>query len=107
MKKLAGLLFICLLVTFASCKKSGPNSAPEVNARVIDGGDPAADGMGLYLKLENTQQVVVPVNLPAGYQQRGIDLPVAVKYVETGQTTYRGFNPHPYNVVYIVAVRKL
>ncbi|MBS1659608.1 MAG: membrane lipoprotein lipid attachment site-containing protein [Bacteroidetes bacterium] len=107
MKKLTGLLFICALALLAGCQKSGPKNAPEINAHVIDGGDPATDGIGLYLKSDNTQQIVIPINLPADYQQRGINLPVAVKFVETGQTTYRGFNPHPYTVVYIVSVRKL
>lgn len=107
MKKSIGILLICSLVILAGCQKSGPANAPAINAHIIDGGDPAADGIGLYLKADNTQQVVIPINLPPDYQQRGINLPVSVKYVETGQTTYRGLNSHPYNVVYIVSVRKL
>ena len=109
MKKLPAFLAILLLVTFASCKKSVDTKAVEVNAHVIDGGDPAADGVGLYIKVDNSQQIVIPFNLPAEYQKKDINQAVAVKFVETGKTTYRGNSipGPPISVVYVVSVRKL
>ena len=42
MKKIPGLLLLMiLLAVFAGCQKSAPANISEVNAHVIDGGDPA------------------------------------------------------------------
>jgi len=108
MKKIPGLLLvlIILLAVVAGCQKSAPANLSEVNAHVIDGGDPAVDGMGLYIKLDNSRETVVPINLPAEYQQKGINAPVALKIVNTGGTKRLGFGPEC-RIVYIVAIRKL
>jgi hypothetical protein len=110
MKKLLGLLFIVLVVVFTGCKKSGPTNLTEINAHVIDGGDPSYDGIGLYIKVDSTEEIVIPINLPAEYQQKGITVPVAIKFVDTGKRAHRGYTSPSlpgYRVIYIASVRKL
>ena len=54
MKKLFGLLPVLLVILLtAGCQKSTPVNLTEINAHVIDGGDPAADGLGLYINIDN------------------------------------------------------
>ena len=108
MKKTTGLLLIILLAAFASCQKSAPSNLSEVNAHVLDGGDPAADGMGIYIRLDNSHENVVPINLPAEYQRQGINVPVALKIVNTGGTKRLSWGANSNcRVVYIVSIRKL
>ncbi len=110
MKKLSGLLLLLLVAVFTGCQKSNPAIVTEMNAHVVDGGDPAADGIGLYIEVDNTKEVVIPLNLPGDYQQKGIHAPVAVKFVDTGKTAHRGYTDPAtpgYRVVYIISVRKL
>ena len=106
MKKISGLLLIMLLAVFAGCQKSAPSNLSEINAHVIDGGNPAADGLGLYIQLDGSRENVVPINLPAEYQQKGINAPVALKIVNTGGTKRLGLGSDC-RIVYIVAIRKL
>jgi hypothetical protein len=105
-KKTAPFLLVLLLVVFAGCQKSTPANLSEVNAHVVDGGDPAADGLGLIIALDNNRETVVPINLPPEYQQKGINLPVAIKIVNTGKTTRIG-NGTTARVIYLVSIRKL
>jgi hypothetical protein len=107
MKKLSGFLLLLFLAVFAGCQKSGPSTLTEINAHVVDGGDPEIDGLGLYLTLDNKDhEGVVPINLPIEYQQKGINMPVAIKFVDTGKTTRLNFGT-VFRVVYIVSIRKL
>jgi len=108
MKKIPGLLLLMiLLAVFAGCQKSAPANISEVNAHVIDGGDPAVDGWGIYIRLDNSKENVVPINLPAEYQQKDINSAVALKIVNTGGTKRLGNGGTYSRIVYIVAIRKL
>ena len=110
MKKIPGLLLMLWLAVMAGCQKSAPSnfSLSEINAHVIDGGDPAADGVGLYIRLDDTKENVVPINLPVEYQQKDINAPVALKIVNTGGTKRLGYGPGANcRIVYIVAIRRL
>ncbi|WP_431212230.1 hypothetical protein ACQ86N_41910 [Puia sp. P3] len=40
--------------------------------------------MGIYIKLDDSKENVVPINLPAEYQQKDINTAVALKIVNTG-----------------------
>ncbi|MBS1603320.1 MAG: hypothetical protein JST42_11675 [Bacteroidetes bacterium] len=106
MKKIPGLLLILLPAIFAGCQKSAPSNLSEINAHVIDGGDPAVDGKGIYIRLDASHENVVPINLPAEYQQKGINSPVALKIVNTGGTKRLGVGSDS-RIVYIVSIRKL
>lgn len=106
MKKFFGLLLLLLVVVFTGCQKSTPANLSEVNAHVIDGGDPQVDGVGLYISIDNTHETVVPINLPTAFQQKGINVPVAIKIINTGKTTRLGFGTNS-RVVYLVSIRKL
>ena len=106
MKKLPGLLIILLVVVFAGCQKSTPTNLSEINAHVIDGGDPQADGQGIYISIDNTHENVVPINLPTEFQQKGINAPISIKIVNTGKTTRLNFGTNN-RVVYLVSIRKL
>lgn len=106
MKKLPGLLIILLVVVFAGCQKSTPTNLSEINAHVIDGGDPQADGKGIYISIDNTHENVVPINLPTEFQQKGINAPISIKIVNTGKTTRLNVGVNS-RVVYLVSIRKL
>jgi hypothetical protein len=112
MKKIPGLLLL-LLVVFLNpgCKKSSPDATvPEVNAHVIDGGDPIVDGMGLYIHIDSTNENIIPTNLPADFQQRNINSPVSLKFIDTGKRHIAGFGTAAnggLRLVYIVSIRKL
>ncbi len=106
MKKLSGLLIILLVVVFAGCQKSTPTNLTEINAHIVDGGDPQVDGLGIYISIDNTHESVVPINLPAEFQQKGIHAPIAIKIVNTGKTTRLNFGTNC-RVVYLVSIRKL
>lgn len=109
MKKLPGLLLLILIALQPGCKKTNDTLA-ETNAHVRYGGDPAADGIGYYIRVDNTQEYVIPINLPSGYQKTDVNAAVAVKFVDTGKKYFTGLST-PANpgirVVYIVMIRKL
>jgi hypothetical protein len=107
MKKIPGLLLILSLAVVAGCQKSAPANLSEINAHVVDGGDPAVDGMGIYIRLDATHENVVPINLPAEYQQKGINASVALKVVNTGGVKRLGDPGADCRIVYIVSIRKL
>ena len=106
MKKLPGLLFILLVVVFAGCQKSTPTNLSETNAHVVDGGDPQVDGLGIVISIDNTHEIVAPINLPTEFQQKGINAPVAIKIINTGKMTHLNFGTNS-RVVYLVSIRKL
>src|ERR1700760_970688 len=85
MKKTIGFLLLLPLLTGIGCSKEQPVGLTELKAHIIDGGTPAADGLGFYIQLDSTHEQVVPINVPADFQVQGIHAPVLVKYVETGK----------------------
>lgn len=102
MKKLIGLLLI-LGAVFTGCQKTtAPLTVTEVNAHVIDGGDPAADGAGFYIRVDSTKKEIYPLNLPAEYMQKDMNVAVAVKLVPAGKKTQLGME-----FMYVVSIRKL
>lgn len=109
MKKLPGFLLLILIALQPGCKKSNDTLA-ETSAHVRYGGDPAADGIGYYIRIDNTQEDVIPVNLPSAYKKTDVDAVVAVKFIDTGKKYITGLSA-PANpgirIVYIVTLRKL
>jgi hypothetical protein len=109
MKKLPGLLLLILIAFQPGCKKSN-DTVGEVTAHVRYGGDPAADGIGYNIVLDNTQEIVVPINLPSGYRRTDVDAAVAVKLIDIGKRFHLGYtSPNSIGMrgVYIVTIRKL
>lgn len=106
MKKLAVFLMVLLVVLSSGCQKSAPVNLTEINAHVVDGGDPQADGSGIYISIDSTHENVVPINLPVEFQQKGINAPISIKIVNTGRTTRLNF-ARDNRVVYLVSIRKL
>ena len=109
MIKLSGLLLLILIALQPGCKKSN-DTVGETKAHVIDGGDIAADGTGFHIRIDGTDENVIPINLPSGYQQPAINAPVALKFVDTGKRQQVGYgltNTLGWRVVYIITIRKL
>ncbi len=106
MKKQLPFFLFLLLLLFAGCKKEEPVSLSEINAHVLDGGMPAADGIGYYIKIDNTGESVAAVNLPAEFKSQGINAAVAVKFVDTGKTVRLSFGTI-LRLVYLAQIRKL
>ncbi len=110
MKKALGLLLLLLVALLPGCKKSGPDNVAELNAHVVDGGDPTIDGLGLYIHLDSSNENVYPLNLPTDLQQRNINASVSLKFIDTGKRHITGFGTAAnggLRVVYIVSIRKL
>ena len=108
MIKLPGLLLLILIALQPGCKKSN-DSIGETKAHVVDGGIVAADGTGFHIHIDGTNEDVIPINLPSGYQQPAINAAVAVKFVDTRKRQQVGGFPNTlgWRVVYIVEIRKL
>jgi len=109
MKKIPGLLLIIIALQ-PGCKKNN-DSIGEMSAHIRYGGEPAADGIGYFIQLDNTRETVIPVNLPSGYKHTDVNDAVAVKLVDAAKRFYYGLAPAPANPgirgVYIVTIRKL
>jgi hypothetical protein len=109
MKKLPGLLLILLIAFQPGCKKNN-DSVVEMPAHIRYGGNPAADGIGYNIQLDNSREVVIPINLPSGYMHPDVDAAVAVKLIDTGKRFHLGFtapNSIGFRGVYIVTLRQL
>ncbi|HXO77927.1 MAG TPA: hypothetical protein VN824_21880 [Puia sp.] len=94
------------MIVFAGCQKSTPANLSETNAHIVDGGDPEVDGLGIVISIDNTHEIVQPINLPTEFQQKGINAPVAIKIVNTGKMARLNFGTNC-RVVYLVSIRKL
>jgi hypothetical protein len=109
MKKLPGLLLIALIAFQPGCKKNNEPVA-DVTAHVRYGGEPAADGIGYYIRLDNSSEVVIPINLPSEYKHTDVNDSVAVKIIDVGKRFHLGYtepNSTGLRGVYIVTIRKL
>lgn len=109
MKKTIGFLLLLSLLTGIGCsKKEEPVGLTEIKAHIIDGGSPAVDGSGFYIRLDSTREQLVPLNVPAGFQVQGIDAPVLVKYIETGKhyNVDCSLCNDGLKVVYLVSIRR-
>ncbi|HEY5326609.1 MAG TPA: hypothetical protein VIJ27_06380 [Mucilaginibacter sp.] len=79
-KQIIDLLFFIVLLTAlitSSCKKNNINDIT-VDATVIYSGDPAADGCGWEMKINNKDSIYNAPNLPVAYQTA--NLPVKISY---------------------------
>lgn len=108
MKILPGLLLLILIALQPGCKKSN-DTIGETNAHILYGGDPAVDGRGYYIKLDNTKEDVVAINFPSNYQTPGVNASVAIKFVDTGERRKIDWASATLGlrVIYIVSLRKL
>lgn len=109
MKKIPGLLLILLVALQPGCRKNNDTVA-ELGARVRYGGDPAADGIGYYIRLHNSSEIVIPINLPSSYKHTDVNDSVAVQLIDVGKRFHLGFtDPNSLGLrgVYLVTIRKL
>lgn len=85
MKKVVAILSAVFIL--AACNKNSiqPSNA-EVTGQVMYGGDPAADGIGYYIQLDETHENISPQNLPADYKHKDVHAHVAIRYFDTGAT---------------------
>jgi len=91
MKKVSGLLLLIIIALQPGCKKSNESLAP-VAVHIRYGGDPAADGLGYYVQVDNTKEIVIPVNLPSAYKHPDVDAAVSIKFVDAGKRFYYGYS---------------
>jgi|GEM_PF-1358508 len=108
-KKLPGLLLLVLIAFQPGCKRNN-DTVTEVTANVRYGGEPAADGIGYYIRLDNSSEVVIPINLPSSYRHTNVDDSVAVRLIDTGKRFHLGYtDPNSIGLrgVYIVTIRHL
>ena len=109
MKKLPGLLLLIFVVAFQpGCKKNN-DSVAEVAAHVHYS-EPAVDGIGYNIQLDNSREIVIPINLPSSYRHTTVNDAVAVQLIDTGKRFHFGFSdPSSLGLrgVYIVTIRKL
>lgn len=109
MKKLPGLLLLILIAFQPGCKKNNETVA-ELPAHVRYGGEPAADGIGYYIQLQNSSEIVIPINLPAAYKHPDVNDSVGVKLIDVGKRFHLGdTDPNSLGLrgVYVVTIRNL
>lgn len=90
MKKLPGLLLLIIIALQPGCQKSNDSLAP-VAVHIRYGGEPAADGLGYYVQVDNTKEIVIPVNLPSAYKHPDVNAAVSIKFVDAGKRFYYGY----------------
>ena len=109
MKIIPGLLLLLLIAFQPGCKKDNERVSEEI-AHIRYGGEPAADGIGYYIRLHNSSELVIPINLPSAYRHTDVDDSVAVKLIDVGKRFNYGLTaPGSMGLrgVYIVTIRKL
>ncbi|HVU54458.1 MAG TPA: lipoprotein [Puia sp.] len=81
------LFLLAAVLALAACNKESiqPGNA-EVTGQVLYGGDPAADGIGYYIRTDNDHAALSPQNLPAEFKHITVDAHVAIRYFDTGAT---------------------
>ena len=98
---------IALIISFTACKKE--NVAPAITAtgELIDGGNPAADGVGFYIRLENNEDLK-PDRLPDSLPVPGIRIRVELTYQYTNNRfpTPCGICPG-IPIIHIINIRKI
>ena len=81
------LILLSAVLVFSACKKDSiqPTNA-ESTGLVLYGGDPAADGIGYYIRIDSTHETLSPQNLPAEFKHANVNAHVAIRYFDTGAT---------------------
>ena len=81
------LFLLAAVLALAACNKNSiqPSNA-EVTGQVLYGGDPAADGIGYYIRTDNEHEALSPQNLPAEFKNINVNAHVAIRYFDTGTT---------------------
>lgn len=96
-----------LFISITACKKD--NAAPIITAtgELIDGGNPAADGTGFFIRLENNEELK-PDWLPDSLQVRGTRVSVELTYQYTDKRfpTSCGICPGM-PIIHIINIRKI
>lgn len=90
MKRSLLFLFIAVLALGACQKSSIQPTNTEVTGQVLYGGDPAADGIGYYIRTDNDHEALSPQNLPAEFKHATVNAHVAIRYFDTGATLHGG-----------------
>lgn len=104
------IVLVLLLGVFFSCKKEGRNTYKEVNSTVIYAGEPAADGCGWLIRIDNTANnstnaYYSPINLTDDYKKN--NLSVIISYSVLNTKFQCGSNPNSGTTqIQINAIRK-
>ncbi|HVS98602.1 MAG TPA: hypothetical protein VHE54_19050 [Puia sp.] len=101
MKKAVAIpLLVLLIVLHPACRKSEPMGLTEYAAHLTKA-NPAADGPAVdELVLDSSRETVVPINKIGPWPQTD-RVPVAVKFIDTGNR----YGINRLRVVYIVSIR--
>ena len=92
MKRIVAFL-LAVSVLSACTKSSTQPSNAEVSGQILYGGDPAADGIGYYLRTDSTHETLSPQNLPVEYKHTDVNAHVAIRYFDTGATLHTEMLP--------------
>ncbi len=85
--KQTAVSILCAILILTACQKSALQpSSPEVTGKVLYGGDPAADGVGYYIRTDSTHENLSPQNLPVEFKHKDVNAHVAIKFFDTGNT---------------------
>lgn len=86
MKRSVLFLLSAVLVLSACNKNSVQPTNAEETGQVLYGGDPNADGVGYYIRLDDSHETLSPQNLPAEFKHSSVNVHVAIRYFDTGAT---------------------
>ncbi|WP_428330930.1 hypothetical protein [Mucilaginibacter sp.] len=86
--KILLILLISILlvpaIIISSCKKDNTKSIKNgIEATVLNQGSPAADGCGWVIKINSTDSVYSPINLPVNYQTDNLKVLISYKSLNT------------------------
>jgi hypothetical protein len=79
---------LAFVLLFTACSKKDALSDPagETSGQLKYGGKPAADGLGYYMIMDSTHEMLTLQNLPAEYRHADVNAHVTIRFFDTGQT---------------------
>jgi len=98
---------LILILSFTACKKESVAPIITSTGELIDGGNPAADGAGFYIRLENNEELK-PDLLPDSLQVPGTRVLVELTYQHTGKRFSASCSSCPgMPIIHIINIRKI
>lgn len=100
------LIFLLLLISMlVSCQKEDQVSYKELNAVILNSKETAVDGCGWLIKMDDTENVYSPVNMPNLFKTDSLEVTISYNLLTTKSSC--GIIPGDgVTQMHIVAIRK-
>lgn len=101
MIKKTNLIILCVVILY-SCKKNSSNQALNVSAKIVDQGNPAADGCGWHIVTDSGIDYM-PKNLDSAFHVDS--LPVIISFIPEGKDAC-GLLPAEFPAIRLTTIKK-